>query len=33
MADHIEVPQRVETETGEHAAVTATSTTNEGRER
>jgi DNA-binding GntR family transcriptional regulator len=36
MADHIEVPQRVEGETGEHAAVTATSatsTTNEGRER
>ncbi|HEX5954674.1 MAG TPA: GntR family transcriptional regulator [Solirubrobacterales bacterium] len=33
MADHIEVPQRVETETGEHAALTATSTTNEGRGR
>jgi DNA-binding GntR family transcriptional regulator len=32
MADHIEVPQRVETETGEHAALTGVST-NEGRER
>jgi DNA-binding GntR family transcriptional regulator len=32
MADHIEVPQRVETETGEHAAL-ATTSTNEGRAR
>lgn len=32
MADHIEVPQRVEGETGEHAALTGAATTNEGRE-
>ena len=33
LADHIEVPQRVEDETGEHAAATAAATTNEGSER
>ena len=32
LADHIEVPQRVEAETGEHAAVTNRSITTEGRE-
>ena len=33
LADHIEVPQRVESETGQHAALTATSTNDEGSER
>jgi DNA-binding GntR family transcriptional regulator len=32
LADHIEVPQRVEEETGEHAAVTNRRITTEGRE-
>ena len=33
LADHIEVPQRVEEEAGEPAAVTSDGTTTEGRER
>lgn len=33
MADHIEVPQRIEGETGEHAALTGASITNEGSQR
>jgi DNA-binding GntR family transcriptional regulator len=31
LADHIEVPQRVEEETGEHAALRGAQSTNEGR--
>jgi DNA-binding GntR family transcriptional regulator len=33
LADHIEVPQRIEEEMGEHAALSATGTTHEGSER
>jgi DNA-binding GntR family transcriptional regulator len=33
LADHIEVPQRVEEETGEHEAATGPTTTTEGRPR
>jgi DNA-binding GntR family transcriptional regulator len=33
LADHIEVPQRVEEETGEEAAIATEPSTNQGRDR